>query len=1181
MAFYPIFVQLHKELMIKRFTIFSALILLTHFVQAQVIITKTGRIATHLQQDENIASSDVASLRIMDDYYDKENNLNYVYVQQMYKGLPIFNGLAMAAFRDDKIVHSTNSLVSKLEKRSLTDNEFINANQAFDLVYARVSDDFASVPHKASQQDKSKWVINDTELSDYPINIELGYLFQNNTLHKSWFVQYVTKDLQHTWYVHVSASTGEILLKDDLVVSCSFGHNANSCDHPVALPETQRVQRTHKTQADASYEVFNYPIESPNHGNRTIVEDPADSTASPFGWHDIDGQEGADYTTTQGNNVRARDDRDRNNTGGLLVSGGASLEFTAPFDKNQSADNFLDAAIINLFYWNNLMHDVWYHYGFDEASGNFQENNYGKGGVGSDFVNADAQDGSGTNNANFNPLPEGQNPRMQMFLWVRASNGAGYFQVNSPEKITGKYTALPSAFGPRLTTTPITGKLVMVDDGSANGSSGCNTLTNAAEINGNIALIDRGGCTFVQKVTNAQAAGAKAVVVVNNVGGNPINMGGTGGSISIPQLMIRLDNGTTIKDEMANGDVTVSLYDSNSNGGTFYFDSDFDNGIIAHEYTHGFSTRLTGGPANSACLRNVEQMGEGWSDFLSLVMTHEPGDQGSDKRGIGTYVRNQPTDGGGIRPYPYSTSMAITPVTYNYIKQNAFTVPHGVGSVWCTMLWDLYWAFIDEYGYDDDIYRGTGGNNMVMHLVMDGLKLQPCGPGFVDGRDAILKADELRYGKKNEALIWKVFARRGLGYSADQGSANSKSDGTQAFDLPPWLGKIVIDKTVQDVVQSGDTITYSIKVKNTGTVDLENVTVQDSLGKSGKYLDLNNPCGIVFDQASNKFSHVIPTMKPGDSIECQYMVVIDTGAGGVQKWFDDVETDTLGWTGISDVGASAWRRSTTTANSGSYSWFIHNSSAQSDYRLENSFDLTSIENPVFSFVHLYNTEADWDGAVLEINDGDGWEDLEAQFIQGGYNATIENNPASRIRNQRAFSGNSREFVHSVIDLSPYKGKEVQIRFRFVSDAAAGGVGWYIDDITLWDNFGVIENRLSASSKDFTPLPVSVVRVINKIEQIIVPVDTTDPVDTIPLPVYEPGLFIFPNPTNDQVHIDFRSDVKRCLDLGLFDTKGKDIWFGEVKTDVRTSIDVSHLASGIYLLRIEDGEKVEVVKIMKY
>jgi PKD repeat protein len=74
---------------------------------------------------------------------------------------------------------------------------------------------------------------------------------------------------------------------------------------------------------------------------------------------------------------------------------------------------------------------------------------------------------------------------------------------------------------------------------------------------------------------------------------------------------------------------------------------------------------------------------------------------------------------------------------------------------------------------------------MTMQLVIDGLKLQPCSPGFVDGRDAILRADSILYGGANRCLIWEVFARRGLGYSADQGSSANRSDQVEAFDIPP------------------------------------------------------------------------------------------------------------------------------------------------------------------------------------------------------------------------------------------------------------------------------------------------------------------------------------------------------------------------------------------------------------
>ena len=90
------------------------------------------------------------------------------------------------------------------------------------------------------------------------------------------------------------------------------------------------------------------------------------------------------------------------------------------------------------------------------------------------------------------------------------------------------------------------------------------------------------------------------------------------------------------------------------------------------------------------------------------------------------------------------------------------------------MLWDLTWAFIDQYGFDPDLLYGTGGNNKIMQLVIDGLKLAPCGSGFIDMRDAILLADELVNEGVNECMIWEVFAARGLGYFASQGDSDAE-----------------------------------------------------------------------------------------------------------------------------------------------------------------------------------------------------------------------------------------------------------------------------------------------------------------------------------------------------------------------------------------------------------------------
>ena len=190
-------------------------------------------------------------------------------------------------------------------------------------------------------------------------------------------------------------------------------------------------------------------------------------------------------------------------------------------------------------------------------------------------------------------------------------------------------------------------------------------------------------------------------------------------------------------------------------------------------------------------------MGEGWSDWFGIMLTMQEDDQPGDPRGIGTYVVGQPNSGTGIRPAPYSTSPSINNFSYASTNNvNAISQPHGVGFIWSTMLWDLNWALIDIYGYDPDMYNGTGGNNIAMQLVIDGLKLQPCSPGFVDGRDAILAADLLNYGETHQCLIWEVFANRGLGFSASQGSSMSRTDQVAAFDVPPVQVSIDVDNEI-------------------------------------------------------------------------------------------------------------------------------------------------------------------------------------------------------------------------------------------------------------------------------------------------------------------------------------------------------------------------------------------------
>ena len=459
----------------------------------------------------------------------------------------------------------------------------------------------------------------DGDLSLDPIPARLDYVASANSLDLAWGLILRTPDGDHWYDAQVDASEGTILGVDDWV------------DH-------------------ASYDVFAPPVENPDMGSRTIQTNPADTTASPYGWHDTNGVPGAEYTTTQGNNVFAQEDTDANDAGGFRPDGGGGLNFNFPLDLTQDPSTYQSAAITQLFYTNNIMHDIFYHYGFDEVSGNFQVNNYGHGGLGGDAVQADAQDGSDlgwgyTDNANFDTPPDGTAPRMQMYVW----------------------------------------------------------------------------------------------------------------------------------------DWTLPLRDG-----------DLDNGIIIHEYGHGISNRLTGGPSNSNALhaRQSGGMGEGWSDFFALMLTQLSTDTQNQAYPLGTYALGQPPSGGGFRREPYSFDMSIDSLTLG--AYNSSQEVHDAGEIWASTLWDLNWLLIQRHGFNPNLYAGytgsgSAGNILALRLITDAMKLQPANPRFTDARDAILQADMILTGGANQDLIWQAFARRGLGYSAYCGADANSLSVTEAFDLPPTI----------------------------------------------------------------------------------------------------------------------------------------------------------------------------------------------------------------------------------------------------------------------------------------------------------------------------------------------------------------------------------------------------------
>ncbi|NNM09000.1 MAG: hypothetical protein HKO61_07490, partial [Flavobacteriaceae bacterium] len=620
---------------------------------------------------------------ITSEHVSSVSGIHHQYIRQAINGIEVY-GTESSIHRDSsgEVLVSYSNFVDNIQStlRSSADPA-LTATMAINSIASQMGyavSDLQELERKNTPNRETRF--NKAGISTSNIPAKLMYYYREGIgTDLVWEIAIEEINSSDYWNFRVDATSGLIIDKDNFTVSCisEDDHNHGAKDTDNILNDLDCTESTDSndnkelfyTVAEqpsfmvGSYNVIAMPDESPQHGTmgRQVIANPDNATASPYGWHDTNGAPGAESNYTIGNNVDAYDDRTSTTSGtgsgtnSERAFGGAGLVFNDSWDPdiNQGTDQSIKAAVTNLFYWSNIIHDVMYLYGFDEASGNFQVNNYGNGGAGNDSVRGEAQDGSGTCNANFSTPTDGGRGRMQMYV-----------------------------------------------------------------------------C------------------------GNR--------------------------------------------------DGDFDNGVIVHEYGHGISTRLTGGAGNSGCLNNAEQQGEGWSDYFGLMLTLEPGDTRNDSRGIGTWLVGQGPNGGGIRTYPYTTDMAVNSHTYDDINTEA--IPHGVGSVWAAMLWDMTWDLIDEHGFDADIYNGTGGNNIALNLVMEGLKLQPCSPGFVDSRDAILLADQNIYGGANSCIIWDAFARRGLGFSANQGSSASRSDGTEAFDLPPGTAAFansISDLCITEGIQSG------------------------------------------------------------------------------------------------------------------------------------------------------------------------------------------------------------------------------------------------------------------------------------------------------------------------------------------------------------------------------------------
>jgi len=727
--------------------------------------------------------SDLTNFIIGNNDESKSLNGNVVKFQQTYNGLPVYNAEGTVLVRDNKIIYYTDTFLKDYTS-SVSNHATLNKNVALQKISQNLQ----------KQQIESYPILSfsDVEPQDgKAAKQRLVYVEDAGVLKLAYQFSLPEPNSPSYWDILVDATNGSIITKLDLNLSCNFHEDAFSYDHThfqnnLVGPLNSVVNKNAAflVPDNASYNIFPLPVEAPTFGSRTVVNNPWILTASPEGWH-YDGI--TRYTSTRGNNVHAYEDTSASNLVGFSPDGGTTRNFDFPFSINADPGTNQSASITNLFYINNKVHDIFYMFGFTPAARNFQATNFGLGGVGNDYVLAEAQDGGGTDNANFASPSDGNKPRMQMYLWTAYNR---QFFYNAPTAAVPRQPANGTAlFGNPLDATGVTGNVQL-----SSVLDGCTALPGGS-LTGKIGLVERGTCNFTIKTKNLQNAGATAAIIYNNTAnGDAIgNMSGTDATIIIPSVLITNTEGEYIKSQLAaNTLVNVTLKDDPAASVTP--DGSFDNGVVIHEYGHGISNRLTG--TGSGCLNSTsdkEQMGEGWSDFFAIMLTNKAGDNASVGRGIGTYAVGQSITGGGIRPAKYSPDFTVNDYTYNdtngmeYTNASSQVVPdvHSIGFVWATMLWDLHWQYVAKYGYASDVTSNTtNGSSRVLQLVTDALKLQVCNPSFVEGRNAILAAELNTTGGADRCMIWRTFAKRGLGLNASAGLKTNINDQVEDYSVP-------------------------------------------------------------------------------------------------------------------------------------------------------------------------------------------------------------------------------------------------------------------------------------------------------------------------------------------------------------------------------------------------------------
>jgi hypothetical protein len=345
----------------------------------------------------------------------KHNGMRTLVWQQRHEGLAVFEGMLKATVtRLGELVNIGSQVVPDAALaaangtpgyRELIAAPAVSASKAVAVAGQEIGDRVTESSVRAlgppAEGPEKKQAFKAALLTEAAARL-LWVPLSAEAMRPAWEVVTVSKARGEMYRVLVDAGTAEVLVRQSLTEYISdASYRVFTGESPTPM------QPTHASVS----------LLQPAAGSRSLIVTPAfNTTASPNGWID-DG-----VNETRGNNVEAHTDRDGDNTPDLpRPQGSPSRVFDPPLNLSQDPANYKDAAVVQLFYYCNMIHDRFYELGFTESAGNFQTNNFARGGLGNDPVLADAQDNAqngSRNNANFQTPDDGSPGRMQMYLWT-------------------------------------------------------------------------------------------------------------------------------------------------------------------------------------------------------------------------------------------------------------------------------------------------------------------------------------------------------------------------------------------------------------------------------------------------------------------------------------------------------------------------------------------------------------------------------------------------------------------------------------------------------------------------------------------------------------------------------------------------------------------------------------------